>query len=229
MAGDHGVGDPPSGLCPVLYRIGKCPFKGMRLQSNYASGSRGNAPKPGNFIVRDGESQETHAVEDATQRSRSTAPCASQDVRSVSVPLHCTRRHTSEKRYDSSARTRSVNRIFVNRKDAAFAPHALALGLFDTERMSTCHPGQCFFKDALRQVPDRTIRLTTPADWTFIDNVEELPFALLDVRRLIAEAVEGCAVALRTIFIFIVIGMSFIARSAIPRSGPNSFSPRLNA
>jgi len=86
MAGDHGVDDPPSGLCPVLYRIGKRPFKGMRLQSNYAPGSRRNAPKPGVSCVQDGESQETHAVEDATQYSRSTAPCVSQDVRSVPVP-----------------------------------------------------------------------------------------------------------------------------------------------
>ena len=38
-----------------------------------------------------------------------------------------------------------------------------------------------------------------------------------------------CAVALSAIFIFMVIGISLSARSAMPNSGPNSLSPRLKA
>jgi hypothetical protein len=104
MAGDHGVGDPPSGLCPVLYRIGKRPFKGMRLQSNYASGSRGNAPKPGNLLCGT-ENHKKHTLR-KTRRDIVGQPhrVLLRRFGACPSPLHCARRHTSEKRYDSSAR-----------------------------------------------------------------------------------------------------------------------------
>lgn len=50
-----------------------------------------------------------------------------------------------------------INRVFINSEDAAVAPHALALGLLDTERMTASDPGQRFFENALRQMPDGAI------------------------------------------------------------------------
>src|SRR3954447_6364712 len=85
----------------------------------------------------------------------------------------------------------SVDRVFVDREDAARRTQRATLDLFHVETVPAGHPRQRFFQDPLRQVATRLLAAAPPAHRAFLDDVQELPFALLHPRRLIREAVEG--------------------------------------
>src|SRR5689334_10856441 len=57
--------------------------------------------------------------------------------------------------------------------------------------MAAGHPGQRLFEDALRQVAARLLAMPAPTYRALLDHIDELALALLYVRRLIAEPIEG--------------------------------------
>src|SRR6187455_82583 len=84
-----------------------------------------------------------------------------------------------------------IDRILVDGEGAARPAQRPTFDLFHVEAVPAGHPRQRFFQDPLRQVTARLVAAAPPAHRTFLDDVQELPLALLHPRRLIRKAVEG--------------------------------------
>src|SRR5690348_3852856 len=100
----------------------------------------------------------------------------SQDTQ-ITVALRGAERISSSLAYGCAG---LVDRVLVDGEDAAGRAERPALDLFHMKAVPASHPRQRFFQNPLRQVAARLVAAAPPAHRALLDDVQKLPFALLD-------------------------------------------------